>query len=118
MQDKIRALLVKHCIWIEDSIEKINDNLIAILRDPVAHPEAASDVRNLVHQIKGSSGTMGFKDLSEMAGLFDQQLKSLDANAGGTSSDHEAALVTFSALKILAAETSPQGSSLFNANLG
>jgi len=115
MQAHLNSLLEKHCKTIKSSVgavgqllEEISDGTTA---DPLASVEAAEAI---AHQLKGSSGTAGFHDISAAATDLDDYLKVLcrterHAVTGGIGE----AVRLYNELAGVARNTTPAQSSLF-----
>ncbi len=74
--------------------------------------------RGFAHQIKGAGGSIGFGDVSRAATVLDDHLKSLVALGGDvTTSQIQTSIELIGALQGVARETTPESSTLFNADL-
>jgi HPt (histidine-containing phosphotransfer) domain-containing protein len=117
MQDRLNILLEKHCETIKGSVTALG-RLLADLSagtssDPIAEVEAAEA---LAHQLKGSSGTAGFHEVSKAATALDDHLKVLCrsepvAVAGGIGE----AMSLYQTLERIAQNTTPNSSRLYHA---
>jgi len=117
-QDQLRALLTKHCRTINELVEKIA-GLSAQLSDASGNPTTlVAEIREIAHQVKGSSGSIGFPDISVAAAELDSQLRHLiEAGNHLDSSDWQTSLFLISELQRLAKDATPERSSLYNVDI-
>ena len=119
MQEQLRALIEQHCVTLRTTLREIENR---ILPNGDASAPGQADIEralDLAHQMKGSSGSIGFDEVSRRAGLFEDELKSLHAaNAcdAGTKLGR-AAVERFDGLKSLVDGLAPEQSRLFDADL-
>lgn len=119
MGEKFKALLDKHCVWLEDTVKRIDEDLILTKRDKASRSWAVAEALMLTHQITGTSGSMGFNEVSERAALLEEQLKPLEFSEGDDySQDLEHSIELLRSLKVEADKVSPERSSLYYVNLG
>lgn len=117
MQDRLNILLEKHCETIKGSVTALG-RLLADLSagtssDPIAEVEAAEA---LTHQLKGSSGTAGFQDVSRAATVLDDHLKVLcKSEPAGVASGMGEAMTLYQTLERIARNTTPNSSRLYHA---
>jgi chemotaxis protein histidine kinase CheA len=114
VQDKLNALLEKHCATIKENVETVGQ----LLRQAGAGGPSALDTfeqaRGLAHQLKGSSGTAGFKDICTAAiTLYDHLNRVKDADRAAISSIIPQALVLFEPLQRATLSATPRTSSLY-----
>jgi HPt (histidine-containing phosphotransfer) domain-containing protein len=117
VQDRLNILLEKHCETIKSTVTELGrmlaDMSASIPSDPIAEAEAAE---GLAHQLKGSSGTAGFHEVSRAATALDDHLKVLcrgepTAVAGGMGE----AMSLFQTLERITQSTTPNSSRLYHA---
>jgi HPt (histidine-containing phosphotransfer) domain-containing protein len=115
IQDQLRMLLHTH----HGNLLKQIDTLGQMLGDGAAHQAASvTAAEGLAHQIKGAGGSIGFAEISQAATVLDDQLKALVAQGGDASPEQmEAARALFLDLDRIARGTTPESSTLYNANL-
>ena len=117
-QDALRAIITRHCAWLEAQVEEI----AAVLS---ARPGSGRDretvekLHELVHQITGASGTVGFHEVSDVSADLEKHLKSLrEHNVVHLSGRNRATAVElFEKLKQVIAGVSPERSTLYNTGL-
>jgi HPt (histidine-containing phosphotransfer) domain-containing protein len=117
-QDQLRALLTKHCGTINELVERMA-GLSAQASDAAGDPARfVAEIREIAHQIKGSSGSIGFPDISVAAAQLDSQLRLLIQGGNHLeSSDWQTSLLLISELQRLAKDAIPEGSTLYNVDL-
>jgi len=117
-QDQLRALLTKHCGTINELVDRMA-GLSAQASDASGDPTAlVAEIRDIAHQVKGSSGSIGFADISEAAAQLHRQLQQLIQ--GGThleSPDWQISLFLIIELQRLARDATPERSTLYNVDL-
>jgi HPt (histidine-containing phosphotransfer) domain-containing protein len=117
MQERLNILLEKHCETIKGSVTALG-RLLADLSagtssDPLAEVEAAEA---LAHQLKGSSGTAGFQDISRAATALDDYLKLLCREGpAGVANGIVEAMSLYRTLERIADNTTPNSSRLYHA---
>ena len=117
MQDRLNILLEKHCETIKGSVTALG-RLLADLSagtslDPIAEVETAEA---LAHQLKGSSGTAGFQDVSRAATALDDHLKLLcRGEPAGVAGGMSEAMSLYQTLERITLATTPSSSRLYHA---
>ena len=118
MQDKLNAIIEKYCGTIKASVRMIGrllDEVAQGVPDPLA---TIKEAEALAHQLKGSSGTAGFNEISAAATALDDQLKILcRSDAPGGHAGLNAASALFRSLEQIAQATTPSSSSLYSASI-
>lgn len=78
MQEELRALIERHCATLRAEAAAVRDCL-SRLGDPAADTSSViAEGVNLAHKIKGSSGSIGFKEISVAAETLEHYLRELD----------------------------------------
>ncbi|NJM33439.1 MAG: hypothetical protein HC850_00680 [Rhodomicrobium sp.] len=77
MQDKLNAIVEKHCETIKGNVAMLGQLLSELDRGCADPRGVVARAESLAHQLKGSGGTTGFKDISTAAGALDEHLKML-----------------------------------------
>ena len=78
MQEQLNLLIEKHCASIQGTVSEIGNLLKQISTNSSANGLAiVQDAEALAHQLKGSSGTAGFREICEAATALDDHLKVL-----------------------------------------
>lgn len=117
MQDRLNAVLEKHCETIKGSVAALGRQLSDIAEGAASDPlSAVQSAEAVAHQLKGSTGTAGFHDVSRAATALDDHLKILcrsdeDCVAGGM----DEAMGLYAVLEKVSVELSPACSSLYAA---
>lgn len=118
MQDELRAIIVKHCDTLRAEARSITDSLDEMVQ-PGSDAEACLRVAiGHAHKIKGSSGTIGFAEVSLQAKAFEMILRAFSRlDPPPSASEVEAARFLGAGLNATVAGLQPTDSSLFNADL-
>ena len=74
MQEQLRALITNHCNWLQGQIAQISDTLVCADGTIANEHDAVHLAREQVHQITGTTGTMGFSKISSAAGELEDAL--------------------------------------------
>lgn len=118
MQDELRALIVKHCETLHREAVAIAACIDLLQPDFRGDDEPVSQAIDLAHRVKGSSGSIGFREISECARDLEFALRALFVTPQAASA--EAVRDARSAWKRLKRRidfVSPEESSLFAATL-
>ena len=118
MQDQLRALISRHCAWLTGQISDIAAALGALEAGSGAPRDVLRQAIELTHQISGTSGSMGFAEVSEAASDLEYHL--LDVETRGLAIDaSEIAriLALFVALETVSSGLRAERSSLYDADL-
>lgn len=114
----LRAIITRHCAWLEAQVEAIDTALSAEPGDG-RDRETVEALHELVHQITGASGTVGFHEVSDVSADLEKHLKSLRDQdpVDFSDSDRQQAVELFSRLKRVIAGVSPERSTLYDTDL-
>lgn len=109
--DQMRSLIIKHC----DTLRSEADEIAAALSAWVPGDLPPASLINAVHKIKGSSGTIGFCEVSDQAHVLERLLRGMvHADQDTLAGIHRSASHKFSILLILIRDLHPEDSKLFN----
>lgn len=109
--DELRELIRQHSVALGAEASQLAEEIGAISHARM--PDALEAVRRRAHQIKGSSGMIGFDEVSACAGRIEQLAKGL-SNATGEPAFSEIAVLREVATQLqdIVASISPEMSSL------
>ncbi len=114
MQDELRALITRHCGTIAGKVESLA-GMVTSLKHGSSHTgETLVMAIALTHEIRGSAGSIGFRDVFKTASALEDSLKVL-SKTGREASDET--FERMNALANLALNLRPEVSSLFDADL-
>jgi HPt (histidine-containing phosphotransfer) domain-containing protein len=116
MQDKLNAIVEKHCETIKGNVGMLGRLLLELSAGCDDPRGTAARAESLTHQLKGSGGTAGFKDISAAAAALDEHLKMLcrerpELIRFGVGE----AMRLFAALEGTARDVTPASSTLYKA---
>lgn len=115
MQEKLRKLIDRHCTWLHDTMPALRHNLSPLLQEGDADNDAVRAAKVISHQIKGSSGSVGFLEISEAATKLDGHIGQLmQAEAAASPEDRQTLDALCDELQNIVAIVEPQTSSLYN----
>mgnify|MGYP002173287622 CR=1 FL=1 len=118
LQDQLRNLVRTHHVNLLAQIDKLDQMIAGLDAGNAACAQGVTEAEGLCHQIKGAGGSIGFADVSRAATVLDDHLKSLVALNGDVTASQIQESVDLSAdLQRIANETTPESSTLFNADL-
>ncbi len=120
VQDKLRSLIKVHCVTIKGSVSELEAGLAGLYGQANRQSEVIiEEARSLTHQLKGSSGSIGFRDVSNAAAILDDYLKSISGmDRRLNDSELQQAFHMLDKLKRETAAISPEHSSLYHAQFG
>ncbi|WOI58253.1 Hpt domain-containing protein [Palleronia sp. LCG004] len=72
MRDKILDLVTRHCATLRVEAAEIDAAMADLARDPSG---TGSDLVGRVHKLKGSSGSIGFTEISELCRQMEEILR-------------------------------------------
>jgi len=115
MQDRLRQLINRHCTWLHDTMPALRHNLLPLITQGQADCEAVRAAKVMSHQIKGSSGSVGFGEISAAATELDNHLSKL-MQAGSPAGADERKLLENLCIKLanIVATVTPETSALYN----
>lgn len=117
VQDQLRDLLKRHCTSLLDQIETL-DQLISQNGDTSVQSSAPiAKAQNITHQMKGTSGSMGFLEVSSAASMLDDELKLLAKQDRISQPQLQFSKDLLVRLRKIASQATPQKSTLYDADL-
>jgi chemotaxis protein histidine kinase CheA len=116
MQDQLRALVTKHCATLACELLEIKSCLDGLGQPDVADADAIAKGFAHAHKVKGSSGSLGFADISAAAETLEHCLRDL-GKSGAAIGPSERELISghYDLLARLIETITPEQSSLFDA---
>lgn len=118
IQEQLRALIARHCATIRHTVEAIGRSLEETADPWSSAGMAVARAEALAHQLKGSSGSVGFHGVSAAATALDDRLKVLcAADATVIASQMPRVRALYEALQEEASSLTPQSSTLYNVEL-
>jgi HPt (histidine-containing phosphotransfer) domain-containing protein len=118
IQEQLRALLTRHCASINADVDMIARSLSQVLNPNANQSASIRKALEVVHQIKGTSGSMGYPALSAAAERLEGCLKGVEPQAGQISEgDLQPVMIYLRALEQQAQRTTPEVSPLYNVDL-
>ena len=118
MQQELRTLITRHCGTIAGKVESLAGIVTNLRHNPAHAGETLVMAIALTHDIRGSAGSIGFRDVFKTATNLEDALKVLSKK--GDIPDAAAAAEAFeqmNALSDLALNLRPEASTLFDADL-
>lgn len=117
MQEKLRTLISRHCVWLHDTMPALRHNLSPLISHGEADNDAVRAAKVMSHQIKGSSGSVGFREISDAATMLDGHIGRLMAAETTASPEERERLDELCvSLQEIVAVVSPEISALYNFN--
>lgn len=115
VQQRVNEIITRHCVWMTAQIAQIE---CAMTGEPGIDRLRATqlgELRELVHQMTGSSGTVGFAEIGRTAALLEDHLVELMQSDGHQLSEHDASQLVglLRDLKQMIAEARPETSTLY-----
>jgi len=113
----LRELIVTHCATLVHSVDTLGVIILSLPDADDVQIELAAG-RALAHQINGSSGTIGFDELSRLAGALESKLLDLQRQGQNVDPTHLAEVASiYRKLESAAQATSPEDSRLYGMDL-
>lgn len=116
MQDQLRKLIEGHCTTIEEKARRLAALLESRCRAERFAEDSLKQALEIAHDIKGSSGSIGFDAICIAAAEVEHALKEISAAADGSEHIIEVSR-RLMALMEAASCLRPQNSRLYNADL-
>lgn len=117
IQEQLRGLVERHHANFGEQIAVVARLLGQSGRENVACARIA-EAQAITHQMKGTAGSMGFPEVGAAAAALDESLKLLKVLPGPvTAGQRTRALELLASLQGIAARTTPEMSTLYNADL-
>ncbi|MGP1396931.1 MAG: Hpt domain-containing protein [Inquilinaceae bacterium] len=115
MQDQVRALIERHCSTLKDEAAAVTAALSGWGATHAITPADLLDAVNHAHKIKGSSGSIGFGDVSAAAAALEQFLRDLNTQSAAPSAEDRAkANALNTRLQVLARDVKAEQSTLYH----
>ncbi len=114
MQEQLRALVVRHHANLLEQIAVVSRLLDEQDEHGVARPRI-EEAQGISHQLKGTAGSMGFPNVGAAATALDDSLKALKRE--GAAARLRTSLDLLDTLRRVADATTPEMSTLYNADL-
>jgi CheY-like chemotaxis protein len=115
---RLRDLLCRHCAGLAHQTEELEQLLQQGLDPNCVSREPLLKARSITHQAKGTSGSVGFPDMSKAAAALDDLLRVLAEQTGAISpSQAQAAKELFGKFEAEGAACVPERSTLYYAHL-
>lgn len=118
VEAQLQALLTRHCVSLADEMTSIGVKLSQVLLATESYHELVSETAEMVHRVNGSSGSLGFLELSSAARKFEEALNYFAQSAPSlTDAGIRELHRLFSEMQSKAEQTKPEDSRLFSVDL-
>ena len=116
--EQLQALLARHCASLTTEIPLIGAKFSQTMLAGDHYGELARETVEMVHKVTGSSGSLGFRELSSAARNFEEALNE-SAKSGDAAEESQIRGLhhLFSEMQRIAEHTKPEDSHLFGADL-
>lgn len=111
MREELRALIERHCVTIARSTAEL-----ATLLKRAPDNESLTPALAITHEIRGSSGSIGFINVSEAAAELELALKALDSESDGPG-PWKRAIASLESLEHTTRALRPEHSRLYDSDL-
>lgn len=116
MQEQLRALVTKHCETLACELLEIKTCLDGLGQPVTADADAIANGYAHAHKVKGSSGSLGFAEISAAAETLEHCLRDLGRSGAAVGpSERELIFGHYDLLARLINAIEPEQSTLFNA---
>lgn len=118
MLEEMRALITKHCSTLVVELEAIRDALDNLGQSNIDVTAVLAEAVERAHKIKGSSGTIGFPEISAAAAALEYCLRELVHRGGAIEADDRNRILSrYDRLDNLVRSVTPERSTLFNMQM-
>ena len=118
MEEQFRELVHRNHAKLLDQMATVGRLLGQTDEGGALSPALITEAESITHQMKGAAGSIGFSDLGNAAAALDETLKDLMKQSGAIAEDQlQPSLALFAVLQRIAGETTPESSTLYNADL-
>lgn len=117
MQAAIRALIDSYCTTLSEQIAEATGHVDNLNHNCTDHQTTLNRLLDIVHQITGLSGSMGYPEISVHSAPLEKHIRGLDS--AGTYPDNgelTRLFELFQPVKRLADRVTPEMSALYNAD--
>lgn len=116
MLEQLSALIEKHCTTLTVELESVRNCLDRLDGSDQPVAEVIAEGIGLAHKIKGSSGSIGFPEISAAAALLERHLRSLaELDETLSPAQRDQVFAHYDGLARLIRQVSPEASTLYNA---
>jgi len=116
MQEQLNRVIEKHCVTLKEHVETLGGMLAGVARNAVDPLSAVREAEALAHQLKGSSGTAGFHEISRATTALDDYLKGLcHSSREAITASVDEAQELYQSLERAARDATPRTSTLYKA---
>lgn len=116
MQEQLRELITRHCDTLAEEMEAVRTCIDRFDDPSIPVGDVINEGIELTHKIKGSSGSIGFPEISAASACLEHYLRSLATEAEEIDQEaRETAAAHFQTLERLVAVVKPESSTLYNA---
>jgi HPt (histidine-containing phosphotransfer) domain-containing protein len=117
-QEQLRALIRRHHVNLIDQVHGIGELLAQSAATPSDAAALITKAQAISHQIKGSAGSIGFAEVARAAAVLDGNLKEMRTRPDPIAAEQlQPALQLLDQLRTAAETTSPEESTLYNADI-
>lgn len=116
--DQLHAILERHCTVLPDEVASAGEKFAEAVLSPTRYRHLVRDVIEIVHRINGSSGSLGFRDLSATAAKLEGALNK-SAQTGTTPDDVQIRRLygLLEEMRALVAKTQPEDSQIYGLDI-
>ncbi len=115
MQEQLRELITRHCTTLANELAAMDACFANINQPNAEHAAAVKEGIEHAHKIKGSSGSIGFPEISAAAASLEFCFRDIaEHNAVVSPSQKEKLAGCYSDLARLIGSVKPQQSTLYN----
>jgi HPt (histidine-containing phosphotransfer) domain-containing protein len=118
IHEQLREILKRGCASLRDQVETVGRLLPQIATSADDAAVTIAEAQAITHQIKGTSGTIGFKDLAAAAAALDDSLKQLGERPMRVDQNQlQISNQLFTRLQTIARETTCENSALYDVDV-
>lgn len=116
LQTELREIIVKHCSTLREEAAAITESLDGMSVETADRPALLGEAIFRAHKIKGSSGTIGFGEVSERAKTLEMLLRAIEGSGSIPEGEISAARALSGSLNVMVADLKATDSTLYDAD--
>lgn len=116
-KERMRDLLKRYCTNLSGQLEILDQFLSQNCDIDARSSVPLAEAQNITHEMRGTSGSLGFSDIAAAASALDNDLKLLATLDHISQARLRISKAHFARLRKTASQATPQGSTLYFADL-
>jgi hypothetical protein len=115
-QEQMRNLLTRYCTKLFGQLETLDQLLSQSCDIDTQGSVPLAEAQNITHEMRGTSGSLGYSDIAVAASALDKHLQLLATQGGVGQAQLQISETLFAQLRKIASQATPQKSTLYDAD--